>query len=106
MTIQTEIEARLQKALEPVYLRVENDSRRHKVPPGSETHFSAVIVAEAFARRPLLARHRAVYEALGAQLRDCVHAFTMRTLTPEEWEREQRPERHRPPPCRGEAKAE
>lgn len=51
-------------------------------PDGS--HFEATIVSEAFAGQPTLARHRAVYAALGERVGREIHALSLRTLTPAE----------------------
>lgn len=46
--------------LNPVHLEVINESYKHKVPQGSETHFKVVVVSEAFQDKPLLDRHSIV----------------------------------------------
>ncbi len=53
------------------------------------THFEACIVSVAFAGKRSLARHQMVYAALGAYMGREIHALSLRTLTPEEWQREQ-----------------
>jgi acid stress-induced BolA-like protein IbaG/YrbA len=49
-----------------------------------DVHFQAVVVTEAFADKPTLARHRMVYAALGERMGREVHALSLRTLTPAE----------------------
>lgn len=49
-----------------------------------EVHFQATVVAETFAGKPTLARHRLVYAALGERMGGEVHALSLRTLTPSE----------------------
>ena len=51
-----------------------------------DVHFQAQIVAEAFAGKPTLARHRMVYAVLGERMGGEVHALSLRTLTPQEAE--------------------
>ena len=51
-----------------------------------DVHFQAQIVAEAFAGKPTLARHRMVYAVLGERMGGEVHALSLRTLTPAEVE--------------------
>jgi len=51
---------------------------------GDGRHFEAVIVADGFAGKPLLARHQMVYDALGARMQSDIHALSMQTLTPDE----------------------
>lgn len=49
-----------------------------------DVHFQALVVSEAFAGKPTLARHRMVYAALGERMGGEVHALSLRTLTPQE----------------------
>lgn len=52
---------------------------------GDGSHFEAVIVSTAFAGKRPIARHQLVYAALGDRMRQEIHALSMRTLTPEEF---------------------
>ena len=47
-------------------------------------HFTATIVAEQFAGKLPIARHRLVYSALGDGMEEKIHALSMQTLTPAE----------------------
>lgn len=53
---------------------------------GDGQHFQALIVSAAFAGRSRIQRHQLVYGALGERMREEIHALSMRTLTPEEWQ--------------------
>ena len=53
---------------------------------GDGQHFQAVIVSPAFAGKRLIARHQIVYAALGDRMREEIHALSMKTLTPEEFQ--------------------
>jgi acid stress-induced BolA-like protein IbaG/YrbA len=53
---------------------------------GDGHHFEAVIVSPLFAGKPRIARHQLVYRALGDRMRAEIHALSMKTLTPEEWQ--------------------
>jgi len=53
-------------------------------------HFEAVVVADAFAGKLPLARHRLVYATLGDLMGGAIHALSLKTLTPEESARQQR----------------
>jgi len=55
------------------------------------THFSAVVVSDAFAGKSLVQQHQIVYRALGERMGREIHALSMQTFTPEEWRR-RRPE--------------
>ncbi|QKT03267.1 BolA family transcriptional regulator [Ectothiorhodospiraceae bacterium 2226] len=85
MRVQSAIERKVREALHPQHLEVINESDNHNVPPGSESHFKLVVVSEAFAGKPLVARHRQINAVLAQELREDVHALALHTLTPEEW---------------------
>ena len=53
---------------------------------GDGQHFNAVIVSNAFAGKRLIQRHQLVYAALGDRMREEIHALSMKTLTPEEFQ--------------------
>lgn len=53
---------------------------------GDGAHFEALIVSPVFEGKRTLARHQAVYQALGDRMRAEIHALSMRTLTPSEYE--------------------
>jgi len=50
------------------------------------THFEAVIVSEAFAGKNRVQQHQLVYQALGEKMGTDIHALSIRTYTPEQWE--------------------
>ncbi|QSX39893.1 BolA family protein [Shewanella cyperi] len=86
MSLAQIIETKLTQALAPTHLEVNNESHMHNVPPNSETHFKVIVVSEHFSGQRLLARHRAVNQALADELAGGVHALAMHTYTPEEWQ--------------------
>ena len=49
-------------------------------------HLEAIIVSDSFIDKTLIDRHKIIYAALGELLKHEIHAFSMKTLTPEEWE--------------------
>lgn len=99
MSIQAQIEQKVQTALAPEHLEVINESYMHRVLPGSETHFKVIVVSEQFSDKRLLARHRMLNQLLADELNAGVHALALHTLTPAEWQaREAVPQS---PPCRG-----
>lgn len=53
---------------------------------GDGQHFEATIVSAAFAGKRPIARHQLVYGALGDRMKAEIHALSMKTLTPEEWQ--------------------
>lgn len=85
MKTQQQIERKLREQFAPLHLEVENESHRHNVPEGAESHFRVVVVSDQFEGRPLVQRHRAVNSALAQELQGGVHALALHTMTPEEW---------------------
>src|SRR5918993_5026077 len=57
---------------------------------GDGQHFQAVIVSAQFAGKSRVQRHQLVYAALGDRMREEIHALSMQTLTPEEWNKKDR----------------
>ncbi|OWT53926.1 BolA family protein [Candidimonas nitroreducens] len=53
---------------------------------GDGAHFEAVIVSPDFEGKRLIARHQLVYAALGERMKAEIHALSMRTLTPAEYQ--------------------
>lgn len=99
-SVQTRLEAKLRAAFAPEHIEVANESGNHNVPPGSETHFRVVIVSPRFEGQRLLGRHRAVNDALRAELAGGVHALALHTYTLAEW-RTRSSASPASPPCRG-----
>ena len=85
MTIESIIEQKLMSAFSPVVLDVVNESNQHNVPPGSESHFKAVIVSTEFEEERLIKRHRAVNKVLATELAEHIHALALHTYTEKEW---------------------
>ena len=79
--------ARLAEALHPHRLEITDDSHRHAGHAGArggQGHFTVEIVSAAFAGLSPIARHRAVYAALGDMMTTDIHALAIRALTPDE----------------------
>jgi BolA protein len=104
MTIQANIETKINNALQPEYLEVVNESHMHNVPPDSESHFKVTVVTAEFNGKMLVARHRVLNQLLKEELEGPVHALSLNTLTPEEWQ-EKNGEIRKSPPCLGGSKA-
>jgi len=84
--IAAELQALLQQALSPTSLVLRDDSAAHAGHAGARSgaHFSVTVVAECFAGRTPLQRHRMVYEAAAPLLRQGIHALQISALTPAE----------------------
>jgi len=53
---------------------------------GDGHHFEAIVICEKFEGKNMLARHRMVYDALGDRMKADIHALSLKTLTPKEYE--------------------
>lgn len=76
----------LQSEFQPVRLEIENESSRHGVDRGGESHFKLLLVSEKFRGRSRVERQQSVANLLKSEMDQGLHALTMRVLTPEEWE--------------------
>lgn len=81
MMIREQIEEKLRAAFQPVFLEVVDESYRHNVPAGSESHFKVVLVSDRFTGERFLNRHRMIYGTLTAELSTTVHALALHTYT-------------------------
>jgi BolA protein len=86
LLIQSRIQNKLNDAFQPVHLEVINESFRHSVPVGSETHFLIVVVSNYFENLSRIHRQRKVHEVLSEELGAEVHALSQRLMTPAEWQ--------------------
>ena len=53
---------------------------------GDGQHWEALVVSTAFEGLSRIKQHQLVYAALGDRMREEVHALSMQTLTPAQWE--------------------
>ncbi|MBV6896883.1 BolA family protein [Xanthomonas euvesicatoria] len=82
-----QIRAALQAALAPTELDVVDDSARHAGHAGARdgrAHFNVRVVSAAFVGKPPLARHRAVYAAVGEMMQTDIHALSIEAFAPSE----------------------
>ena len=100
MSVQHNIETKLAAELDPLHLEVVNESSNHNVPPGSESHFKVVVVADAFDGKPLVARHRMINRILADELQHQIHALALHPYTRQDWE-EKNGTAPVSPPCLG-----
>jgi len=75
-------------ALNPALLVVNDDSSQHAghmgAQPGGETHYSVLVVADAFAGQNRVARHRLVNATLDQEFAGGLHALSLTLRTPAE----------------------
>lgn len=56
---------------------------------GDGHHFQATVVAAQFKGKTLLEQHRMVFDPLREALKEAVHALSLKTYTPEQWQKRQ-----------------
>ena len=74
------IRQRLEMAFAPESLDVEDDGHKHVGHEGAKGwlgHFNVSIVSTHFDGMPVLARHRAIYAALGEMMQTDIHALAI-----------------------------
>ena len=88
MVYAERIRDKLTAAFAPTVLEVADESHRHAghggAQPGGETHFTVTMVSDSFAGQSRVQRQRAVYQVLGAELKERIHALALNLATPEE----------------------
>lgn len=81
-----QIEAALQQALQPLWVRVVDDSHRHAGHAGAREggHYGVAICSTRFEGLNRVARHRLVYDALASLMGRGIHALAIETSAPSE----------------------
>ncbi len=79
----------LRERLTASHVEVIDETAQHAghagLPQVGGDHFSVLIVADQFTGKSLVERHRAVYDALGQELKTAIHALKIQAVTPSEW---------------------
>lgn len=73
--------------LRPVRLEITDESRQHAGHAGARDgggHYVLDIVSAEFSGKAATARHRMIYSALAAMMRQDIHALTIHANTPDE----------------------
>lgn len=83
MKIQSELQKKLESALTPQILDIENESHKHSSGLGAESHFKVLIVSQVFEGMNRVQRQRHIYDLLAAEMK-FIHALSLRLLTPDE----------------------
>ena len=85
MSRQQRIQNALFLEIKPDTLLVEDESHRHQVPAGAETHFKVVAVSSCFEHLNRIARHRLINNCLATEFTTGLHALSLHLYTPNEW---------------------
>lgn len=73
---------------ESIHLNIAQGMKtQHLSVDGDGHHFDAVVVSDAFAGKNRVQRHQLVYQTLGDRMREEIHALSIKTYTPEEWQK-------------------
>ena len=83
------IEAKLRDGLEATHVDVVDESHLHVGHAGAASgggHFRATVVSARFAGLSKVQAQRLVYQTLAEEMTGEIHALSMTTLTPEQWE--------------------
>jgi BolA protein len=82
-----QLRSRLQAALAPVELEIIDETARHAGHAGAASgggHYILHIVAEAFAGKSPIQRHRLVFDAVGDMMHADIHALSIQAKAPGE----------------------
>lgn len=86
MSVRDTIAEKLSVKFAPTHLEVIDESEKHRghggYREGGETHFRVRIASPRFTGQSRLAQHRAVMEALDAELKAGVHALAVEVIAP------------------------
>lgn len=85
MRRESHIKSALENEFAPSYCMIVNESDKHNVQEGSETHFKLVIVSEKFESLSLIERQRWVNTLIKEHFDKGLHALTMQCYTGKEW---------------------
>ena len=87
MDIGDKIEQVLKTSLEVEHFEVVDFTGRHLNHEQHDGgfHLESIIVSDEFLEKSLIERHKIVYAALGDLMKHEIHAFSMKTLTIQEW---------------------
>lgn len=83
------LEAALRERLNAVHVEVEDESHLHAGHAGAREgggHFRALVVSERFEGKTRVQAQRIVFDAVATEMNEWIHALSLRTLTPTEWD--------------------
>lgn len=96
------IRFKIESALSPLHVELVNESSKHNVPKGSESHFKLLVVSAQFDGKSLIERHRMVNNILSDELKKGIHALSIQAKTPAQYQTD--PSIQSTPNCAGGSK--
>lgn len=102
MSTMTDImQSKLSAGLCLDHLEIHNESYKHNVPEGAQSHFKVLLVSSDFEKKTLIQRHRMIHTLLAEELKQegGIHALSIDAKTPAQYSKN--PDIHKTPPCAG-----
>ncbi|QJC31654.1 BolA/IbaG family iron-sulfur metabolism protein [Enterobacteriaceae endosymbiont of Donacia tomentosa] len=82
--IINKIKNQLISQLQPIYLKINNNSHNHSSLVKSITHLEIIVVSHIFEKLKLINRHRLIYNILEKDLKN-IHSLSLFTYSKNEW---------------------
>ena len=81
------IKSKIKDYIDIIKIEIIDESADHENHPGSSGggHYRALIISNDFNNKSLIERHQMVYKALGELMTNEIHAFSMKTMTEDEF---------------------
>ena len=81
------IKSAIESQLNIHHIEIIDQSAQHAGHSGNTGggHYNAYIISDDFMDKSLIQRHRLVYDALGNMMQNEIHAFSMKTMTVDEF---------------------
>lgn len=81
------IKNKIEAEINIIKIEVIDQSSKHTNHPGNSGggHYQALIISDDFNNKSLVERHQMVYRALGKLMTNEIHAFSMKTMTENEF---------------------
>jgi acid stress-induced BolA-like protein IbaG/YrbA len=76
-----EVESTIREALDVSHIEISN-------PREDGLHFEAIVVSPAFEKASLIEQHQLVMNALKTHFRERLHALSLKTFTPSQWNKQ------------------
>ena len=81
------IKSKIKDYIDIIKIEIIDESANHENHPGNSGggHYRALIISNDFENKNLVERHQMVYKALGKLMTNEIHAFSMKTMTENEF---------------------
>ena len=81
------IKNKIKNSINIIKIEIIDESENHENHPGNSGggHYRALIISNDFENKNLVERHQMIYKALGKLMTNEIHAFSMKTMTENEF---------------------